>query len=71
MSMINSVNGVLASRAAGDSTIVYRDFSPEFLPLSDGMREEFMPDGLHLNGRGYEKIGPALKTILEQHIRKS
>ena len=69
MGMINSVNSVLASRSADDSKLIYKDFGPEFLPLSDEKREEFMPDGLHLNGRGYDKIGPALKALLEQYIR--
>ena len=49
-----------------NSEIVYRDIGTDLTDEQGRVSDFIMPDGLHLNGHGYEIIGPKLKDIINE-----
>jgi lysophospholipase L1-like esterase len=49
-----------------DTEISFRDIGAALLNEQGMVSETIMPDGLHLNGNGYELIGPMLREIIDE-----
>lgn len=49
-----------------NSEIIYRDIGIDLINEQGVVSERIMPDGLHLNGNGYEVIGPKLREIIDE-----
>lgn len=61
--LVPEVNQGLRDLADG-STVFFEDFGALF-PSADGRVDPaVMPDGLHLNGAGYDRLGPALAAVV-------
>ncbi len=61
---IVGINRQLAVRYAG-TKIIFKDIGAMLMNEQGRVNEAIMPDGLHLNGEGYELIGPKLREIIE------
>jgi len=62
---ISQINSQLASLYA-NSDMIYKDIGTDLINEQGVVSETIMPDGLHLNGKGYEIIGPKLKDIINE-----
>jgi platelet-activating factor acetylhydrolase IB subunit beta/gamma len=62
---IGRINGQLDSLYA-NTGIIYRDIGKELINQQGAVSDTIMPDGLHLNGHGYEIIGPKLRVIIDE-----
>jgi lysophospholipase L1-like esterase len=65
---IKEVNKGLAGLADGKK-IRYLDASDKFLDKDGNLREEAMPDTLHLSPKGYALLSDAIKGPLEEMLR--
>ena len=61
---IRAVNEEL-SVWAKEHAIIFADLSALLSPDGERLDGELSDDGLHLNGRGYERIGPTLVSLIE------
>jgi len=62
---IGRINKQLDSLYAS-SEITYRDIGTDLINEQGVVSDTIMPDGLHLNGNGYEIIGPKLRDIIDE-----
>jgi lysophospholipase L1-like esterase len=62
---IEQINGRLSSLFAG-TDIQFRDIGADLMDGQGVVSDEIMPDGLHLNRKGYDVIGPRLKAIIDE-----
>ena len=62
---ISRINGQL-ELLNGNPGITYRDIGTDLINEHGVVSDTIMPDGLHLNGNGYEIIGPKLRGIIEE-----
>jgi platelet-activating factor acetylhydrolase IB subunit beta/gamma len=62
---IGRINRQLDSLYA-NSEITYRDIGTDLINEQGVVGNTIMPDGLHLNGNGYEIIGPKLRDIIDE-----
>jgi platelet-activating factor acetylhydrolase IB subunit beta/gamma len=62
---IGRINRQLESLYA-NTGITYRDIGTDLLNGQGVVSDTIMPDGLHLNGNGYEIIGPKLRSIINE-----
>jgi platelet-activating factor acetylhydrolase IB subunit beta/gamma len=46
--------------------ITFRDIGKDLINEQGVVSDTIMPDGLHLNGNGYEIVGPKLRGIIEE-----
>jgi lysophospholipase L1-like esterase len=60
---IRSVNQALATWAAANQ-IVFADLTDLLSSDGESLDPQLSDDGLHLNGRGYERIGPPLARLI-------
>ena len=58
------INRQLTARFAG-TEITFKDIGAILMNEKGRVRYAIMPDGLHLNDKGYELIGPELRKIIE------
>lgn len=63
--LIRAVNEELAAWAA-EQAVVFADLGPLLSPDGEHIDGRLSDDGLHLNGRGYERIGPTLVRLIER-----
>jgi len=49
-----------------NTEITYRDIGIDLINEQGVVSDTIMPDGLHLNGNGYEIIGPKLREIIDE-----
>jgi platelet-activating factor acetylhydrolase IB subunit beta/gamma len=49
-----------------NTEIAYKDIGTELTNKQGIVSDTIMPDGLHLNGSGYEIIGPKLREIIDE-----
>jgi len=61
---IRAVNEELSAWAE-EHSIIFADLSALLSPDGERLDGELSDDGLHLNGRGYERIGPTLVRLIE------
>ncbi len=61
---IAGINRQLAARFSG-TEITFKDIGAILMNEEGRVSHAIMPDGLHLNDKGYEKIGPELRKIIE------
>lgn len=62
---IRAVNEELSAWASGRG-IDFVDLTPALSPDGERLDSTLSDDGLHLNGRGYERIGPTLERLIER-----
>jgi platelet-activating factor acetylhydrolase IB subunit beta/gamma len=62
---IGRINGQLHALYA-NTEITYRDIGTDLINGQGAVSDTIMPDGLHLNNRGYEIIGPLLRGIIDE-----
>lgn len=62
---IIDINQQLAAEYV-DTEVIFKDIGAMLTNEQGNVNTEIMPDGLHLNGKGYELIGPKLKEIIEE-----
>ena len=61
---VRAVNEELSAWAE-EHSIIFADLSALLSPDGERLDGELSDDGLHLNGRGYERIGPTLVRLIE------
>lgn len=62
---IDRINRQLDSLYA-NSEVIFRDIGTGLINEQGVVDHTIMPDGLHLNGHGYEILGPKLKDIIDE-----
>ncbi len=61
---VAGINRLLAARSAGIE-ITFKDIAAILMNEEGRVSHAIVPDGLHLNDKGYERIGPELRKIIE------
>ena len=65
---VAEINAIIANLCDG-KTVFYKDIGKEFLDQNGGLSGEIMPDYLHLNAKGYNIWGKAIKADMERLVR--
>jgi lysophospholipase L1-like esterase len=65
---VAEINDMIANLDDG-TTVFFKDIGKEFLTPDGGLSGEIMPDYLHLNAKGYDIWGKAIKADVEKLVK--